>query len=150
MKLEDEIKQSRFPNEIEKAVINIIYTSNHFYALNLQRFKPFGISPEQYNVLRILRGSHPRKLCLSDISSRMLDRNSNATRLVEKLKLKLLVTRKSCKDDRRQVDIGITDQGLDMLAKIDVLFSEWMLHYKQITEEEARTLNEILDKMRVG
>lgn len=148
MTLEEEIKQKRFPNELEKAFINVIFTGNHFYGINLKMFKPYGISPEQFNVLRILRGSNPSKLRLADISGRMLDRNSNATRLVEKLRLKELVTRLECIEDRRQVDIGITEKGLEMLGKIDVDFAAWFSSYSCITLEEAKALNTILDKMR--
>lgn len=148
MTLEEAIKQKHFPNEIEKAFVNVLYTSNQFYAQNQHRLKSHGISPEQYNVLRILRGSHPKQLSLLDISGRMLDKSSNATRLVEKLRLKNLVTRKTCKMDRRQVDIGITSDGLAMLEKIDpeikALF-ESMLH---LSDDEAKTLNHLLDKMR--
>ncbi|HRH33950.1 MAG TPA: MarR family transcriptional regulator [Catalimonadaceae bacterium] len=148
MTLEEEIKQSKFPNEIEKALINVLFTANHLYSHNLKRFKPHGISPEQYNVLRILRGSHPKKLRLADIASRMLDRNSNATRLVEKLRLKDLVTRDNCPVDRRQVDIGVTEKGLEVLSRIDVESKEWFDSQKNITLEEAQILNTLLDKMR--
>lgn len=148
MRLEDEIRQSKFPNEFEKALVNVLFTSNHFYSVNLKRFKSYGLSPEQYNVLRILRGSQPKCMRLSDISERMLDRNSNATRLVEKLRLKNMITRESCPSDRRQVDIAITDKGLDVLSQIDIESAEWYEANKNLTKEEAETLNFLLDKMR--
>lgn len=148
MTLEEEIKQSHFPNEVEKALVNVIFTANFLHNQNLKRFKKHGISPEQFNVLRILRGSHPKKLRLADISSRMLDRNSNATRLVEKLRLKNLVTRDNCEKDRRQVDIGITQNGLDVLALIDVESKQWFEKQAFISKDEAKTINLLLDKMR--
>lgn len=148
MRLEDEIKQKEFPSEMEKALINVIFTSGYFYSQNVKRFKPFGVSPEQFNVLRILRGSHPKKLRLSDISSRMLDKSSNATRLVEKLRLKDLVTRDLCNVDRRQVDVGITEFGLRILSEIDVKMKEWFLATNHLSKQEAETLNFLLDKMR--
>jgi DNA-binding MarR family transcriptional regulator len=148
MKIEEAIKQKHFPNEHEKAFLNVIYTSGQFYSHNQQRLKAFGISPEQYNVLRILRGSHPKQLSLLDILSRMLDKSSNATRLVEKLRLKGFVTRKQCKQDRRQVDIGITESGLNLLKTIDLEISQWFDEFRNLTDEEARTLNDLLDKMR--
>jgi DNA-binding MarR family transcriptional regulator len=148
MTLEEAIKQKHFPNEFEKAFVNVLYTSNQFYASNQQRLKKFGISPEQYNVLRILRGSHPKQLSLLDISSRMLDKSSNATRLVEKLRLKDLITRKSSELDRRQVEIGITEKGLVVLQKVDIEISGWFASASQLTHQEAQTLNILLDKMR--
>jgi DNA-binding MarR family transcriptional regulator len=81
--IEEAIKQRKFTNEYEKAVVNILFTASWLDATNIQHFKPYGISPQQFNVLRILRGSYPNALRLSDITERMIDKNSNATRLVE-------------------------------------------------------------------
>src|SRR5688572_19207942 len=105
MSLENDIRQEKFQNEYQKASINILYTGSWLYNNNAAHFKKFGIRPEQYNVLRILRGSHPKAMMLADITSRMIDRSSNSTRLVEKLRLKGLVNRALCEDNRRQVDI---------------------------------------------
>jgi DNA-binding MarR family transcriptional regulator len=148
MTIEEAIKQKQFDNEIEKVFVNVIYTSNQLYFNHLQFLKAFGISPEQYNVLRILRGSHPKTMSLLDISSRMLDKSSNGTRLVEKLKLKKLITREVCEKDRRQVDILITEDGLGLLKKIDAELKIWFTNFNQLTEEDAKTLNGLLDKMR--
>jgi DNA-binding MarR family transcriptional regulator len=117
-------------------------------AQNIQRFKPYGISPQQYNVLRILRGSSPKPLMLSDISSRMIDKNSNATRLVEKLRLKGFVKREVCENNRRQVDIVITSKGLDLLTEIDNATDTWGESFKSITKSEAEALNNVLDRLR--
>jgi len=148
MKIEEAIKQKSFPNQIEKVMVNVIYTGNYFNSLNIKRFKFHGISPEQYNVLRILRGSHPSSLSILDVSSRMLNRNSNATRLVEKLRVKDLIVRRVCEKDRRQVDVAISDKGLELLQIIDIDMKEWMDNYKDLTTEEAVHLNFLLDKMR--
>jgi DNA-binding MarR family transcriptional regulator len=148
MTIEEAIQQKQFSNEIEKAIVNVLFTANYFYLQNVQLFKPHAISPEQYNVLRILRGSHPGKLNLIDISSRMLDRNSNATRLVEKLRLKGLVDRKASDNDRRQVEIGITQAGLNLLDTLDLDQKKWIEKNKGIGNDEARILNSLLDKMR--
>jgi len=148
MTLEEAIKQKHFPDQIEKAVVNVLYTSGYIYSNHQQNLKAFGISPEQYNVLRILRGSHPKKLSLLEISGRMLDKSSNATRLVEKLRLKEMVTRKICKVDRRHVDIGITENGLSILLKVDAESKAWFQKLIHLESEEARTLNDLLDKMR--
>ncbi len=148
MKIEEAIKQKSFPNQIEKVMVNVIYTGNYFNSLNIKRFKFHGISPEQYNVLRILRGSHPSSLSILDVSSRMLNRNSNATRLVEKLRVKDLIVRRVCEKDRRQVDVAISDKGLELLQIIDIDMKEWMDNFKDLTTEEAVHLNFLLDKMR--
>jgi len=148
MTIEEALKQKSFGNEIEKGIVNVIFTANHFHSINQKRFKRYGISPEQYNVLRILRGSNPKKLSVLDIASRMLDRNSNATRLVEKLRVKNLLERKICPNDRRQVDIGITKEGLVLLQKLDVEMNAWLENYSGINKEEANQLSSLLDKMR--
>lgn len=148
MRLEDEIKQREFPSEGEKAFINVIFTAGFFHSHNVKRFKAYGISPEQFNVLRILRGSHPKKLRLADITSRMLDKSSNATRLVEKLRIKELVTRDLCATDRRQVDVAITEAGLHLLAALDVKMRQWFAETNHLSVEEAQMLNSLLDKMR--
>jgi DNA-binding MarR family transcriptional regulator len=148
MGLEQDIKQDRFSNEYEKAVVNILYTSSWLHNLNSARLKPFGITPEQFNVLRILRGSTPEPLMLSDITSRMIDKSSNATRLVEKLRQKGLLKREICENNRRQVDISITEKGLSVLKKIDSESEEWLSTLRAITKNEAVELNRILDKMR--
>jgi len=148
MGLEDDIKQQKFTSEFEKAAVNILFTSSWLYNINSTRLKRFDVTPEQYNVLRILRGSHPETMMLADITCRMIDKNSNATRLVEKLRQKGLVTREICENNRRQVDIGITDKGLNILKKIEAASDEWMTTLKNVTRSEAQELNRILDKLR--
>lgn len=148
MAIEQDIKQEKFATEHEKAVINILFTSSWLHHKNLTRLKPHGITPEQYNVLRILRGSFPKPLMLADISGRMIDKSSNATRLVEKLRQKGLLKREICDDNRRQVDIVITDKGLSVLKKIDQEAEDWIASIKTITKGEAQELNRILDKLR--
>lgn len=148
MALEKDIQQDKFYNEFEKAAINILFTSSWLHNINSARFKKYDITPEQFNVLRILRGSHPKKMMLADITSRMIDKNSNATRLVEKLRQKGLVIREICEKNRRQVDISITEKGLAVLKKIDAEENEWLSTLKNISKTEAQDLNRILDKLR--
>lgn len=149
MRLEEEIKQSKkFSNEYERLLVNLMYTASWLESKNIQRLKPFGISPQQYNVLRILRGSSPKAMMLSDIASRMIDKNSNATRLVEKLRLKGLVKREICENNRRQVDISITKKGMDLLADIDTQADKWFETMKGLTKSEAQSINDLLDKLR--
>lgn len=148
MSLENDIQQEKFEGEHHKMMVNILFTGSWLHNLNALRFKPFDITPEQYNVLRILRGSHPKQLMLAEITSRMIDKSSNATRLVEKLRQKGLVKREICENNRRQVDIIITDKGLSLLIKIDKTTDEWLKNLKVVTKQEAQELNRILDKLR--
>lgn len=148
MKLEEEIRQAHFRDEYHKAFINIWFTSGWLYARNSAWLKQFGLTPEQFNVLRILRGSHPEPLKLADITIRMINRNSNASRLVDKLVKKKLAKRMICKTSRRQVDIFITAAGLKLLEKIDLYPPVWNLLREKISSKEAGTLNHILDAIR--
>lgn len=148
MSLEQDIQQEKFNNEFEKAAINILFTSSWLYNINAGRLKPFDITPEQFNVLRILRGSHPKTMMLADVTCRMIDKSSNATRLVEKLRQKGLLKREICESNRRQVDISITDKGLNVLKKIDDKEAEWLTTLKNISKSDAQELNRILDKLR--
>jgi DNA-binding MarR family transcriptional regulator len=147
MSLEDDI-QSKFGSEHQKAAINILYTSGWLRNGNSLRLKKHDVTPEQYNVLRILRGSHPKKLMLAEITSRMVDKSSNATRLVEKLRQKGLVKRELCESNRRQVDISITEKGLSLMKAIDAEEGEWVETLKNLSKTEAAELNRLLDKLR--
>lgn len=148
MGLEQDLKQERFENEYEKMVVNILFTGSWLANLNAARLKPFGLTPQQYNVLRILRGSHPKPMMLAEITSRMIDRNSNATRLVEKLRHKGLVNREVCTNNRRQLDISVTDAGLEVLRKIDEGRDQWLEKLITIPKPEVVELNNLLDRLR--
>ena len=148
MGLEEDILQKKFRNEFEKMGINLIYTGSWLYNLNSAKLKKHNLTLEQFNVLRILRGQHPNPVMLNEVTRRMLDKSSNATRLVDKLKQKGLVNRKVCEQSRRQVDITITDKGLAVLSKIDTEQEEWLSTLKAITKTEAAELNRLLDKLR--
>lgn len=148
MGIEQDIKQKKFKNEYEKLAVNILFTSGWVNNYNIQRFKIHKISSQQYNVLRILRGSYPDALKLSDITERMIDKMSNSTRLVDKLKVKGLVSREVNKANKRQVAISITPKGLELLATIDQGNEDWLRNFHSLSEEEAFTLNNLLDKLR--
>jgi DNA-binding MarR family transcriptional regulator len=148
MSIETDLKQDKFHSEFEKVAINILFTGSWLYNLNATRLKKFDITPEQFNVLRILRGSHPKAMMLADIACRMIDKSSNATRLVEKLRQKGLLKREICEGNRRQVDISITEKGLELLKKIDKQTEEWREILNSISKTEARELNRMLDKLR--
>ena len=149
MKLEDEIKQKKFKSEYQKLLLNVIFTGNWLNSQSIKAFKPFGVSPQQYNVLRILKGQHPKAITVNQIAERMLDKNSNASRLVDKLVVKALVKREVCEKDRRQMDVAITDKGLKLLTEMESNIEHIdQVISKSVTKKEAEQLNIILDKIR--
>ncbi len=148
MKLEEEIKQKKFYNEYEKLIVNVLFTGNWMNLVNSKNLKPYGLTLPQYNVLRILRGQYPKPATVNLLIERMLDKSSNASRIVDKLLEKNLVTRKICKNDRRSVDILITEKGLELLRKIDLLQPKWRKEFETLSEVEAKNLNYLLDKLR--
>jgi DNA-binding MarR family transcriptional regulator len=148
MELEKEIKQEKFKSEHHKLLVNILYTGSWIRLNNQQKLKLYGITPEQFNILRILRGQHPKPSTIQLLIERMLDKASNASRIVEKLRQKGFVQRKEAEKDRRLVDVLITAEGLDLLKKIDNAEGDFVKNISQIGEDEARLVNEILDKLR--
>ena len=148
MAIEQDIQQRNFKNPYQKAFVNLMYTHNWLVAQQAHLLKPFGITREQYNVLRILRGQHPQPATVNLITERMLDKMSNASRLVDKLLVKKLVQRHVCPSDRRAVDVCITPEGLNLLAEVDVLQAEWEKKFENLTAEEANRLSILLDKLR--
>jgi len=134
-----------FPNNKVKALLNIVYTGNWISSYQNAFFKPYGISPQQYNILRILKGAG-EAIKVQTIKERMVERAPNATRLMDKLCNKDLIERIPCPDDRRVVHIEITNKGIDLLTEIADNFNDDLV--KNITEEEAQLLSDLLDKMR--
>jgi DNA-binding MarR family transcriptional regulator len=150
MELEKAIQQTKFKSEHHKMLLNLIYTSGLINSEQARFFKTYDLSPQQYNVLRILRGQHPNPASVGLVQDRMLDQMSNASRLIEKLKLKKLLTRRECKADRRQVDIVITPEGLKLLEEIDKKFPAFEAQLNILSNEDAHLLNTILDKLANG
>jgi len=136
---------SSFDNNRVKALINILYTANWITNKQNMFFKPFGISPQQYNILRILNGAK-QPLKVQTIKQRMIDRAPNATRLMDKLCAKKLIERLSCKTDRRIVHIEITKKGKQLLKEISNDFNDDLI--KNLSENDAKHLSNLLDKMR--
>lgn len=136
---------SKFENNRVKAMLNIIYTANWITSYQNEFFKDFGISPQQYNILRILRGAD-EPLKVKTIKDRMLERSPNATRLMDKLCAKQLIERLPSEYDRRVVKIAITKSGKDLLDSIPVNLNNELL--KNLNENEAEQLSNLLDKMR--
>ena len=151
MKLEEAIKQkSPFRSPWAKATVNLIFTHNWLIARQKDLFKTFDITLQQFNVLRILRGAHPEPISTSEIRSRMLDRMSDVSRIVDCLVKKGLVTRKTCKSDKRLVDVLINDKGLALLERMDRHNEDLDQMLNALTADEAEQLSVLLDKMRNG
>lgn len=147
MTLEQEIK-SKFRNDRHKAVVNIMYTNNWLCSDQLRVLQTQNLTFQQFNVLRILRGQYPNIVRINDIIERMLDKMSNVSRLVDKLVEKRLVQRTTSPIDRRAVDVIITQAGLDFLAELDPKTNAWEDRLDTLSEDELKTLNNLLDKLR--
>ena len=148
MKIEEEIKQKKFESNYQKAHLNIMFTANWLMDKSKLLFKGFGITLQQYNVLRILKGKHPSSCAAGDIKEVMLDKSPDLTRLIDRLMEKGYVTRGVCVENRRKLDIAITDKGLALIKKIDPKIKVQFEQIRKITDKEAIGLSRILDKMR--
>ena len=150
VKLEEAIQSSKFSSQKQKAGLNVLYTAWWIKTMVSKQLKPLGLTGEQYNVLRILKGKHPEQMCVRDIGCRMIEKNSNVPRIIDRLELKKLVTRSTSMIDKRETVITITPAGMDTLklatAKVDDLFGRTV----EITEIEAAQLNQLLEKMRTS
>jgi DNA-binding MarR family transcriptional regulator len=145
--LENELK-SGFVNQNIKAKLNVLFTANFISNRINAGLKEFGLTHEQYNVLRILRGKHPQSMCQKDVLHRMISRNSNVTLIIKKLTSKNLVTVAQSEKDRREYEINITDSGLAKLAEVDAVITTHEGNFSNLTESEAFHLNALLDKLR--
>jgi len=144
--LEEEL-QSKFKDQQQKAMLNIIFTGNWLLHRHAVFLKPYDLSPQQYNILRILRGSG-EQMTMNDIRSRMLDRNPNVTRMSDRLVEKGLIERIRCMEDRRVIYLKINEKGEQMLKKLDEKWSQTDLPELKLNTEQAITLNSLLDHMR--
>jgi DNA-binding MarR family transcriptional regulator len=147
VKLEDEIQQKNFKTQQQKLAVNILYSCNWLNGHYAVFFKGLDITIQQFNVLRILRGQ-PHPCALKIIKERMLDRMSDASRIVDKLVAKKYVIRKQCPGDRRSVHLLISDQGRQLLESLDYIDDETKDIFKNLTASEIEQINNLLDKMR--
>ena len=148
MRLEDEIQQQKFKSEKQKAVINLLYTSGYLGSQFSEKAKPFNITRQQYNVLRILRGQQPNSASINLIKDRMLDKMSDASRIVERLRIKGLIERRVSASDKRVVDINITAKGMTLLQTMEPVVNSVEDLFKLFSNEELLKFNEMLDKIR--
>lgn len=149
MKLEAEIKQVKpFRNNYHKASVNLVFTGKWMIQFQSDVFRKYHLTIQQYNILRILRGQYPGAATVKLIRERMLDRNSDASRIVELLRKKKLVERVICDHDRRKMDVTITQKGLDLLNDLVKENERIEKRLSALNEEEIIQLNELLDKVR--
>ena len=147
MSLDKDIRSSRFRNDYHKAIVNIVYTNNWIMERNKEVFERGDITPQQYNILRILRGAK-EPLSTLQIRQRMLDKMSDTSRIVDRLLKKDLVKKVVCISDKRLVDVTITPKGLDLLIDLDKYNDELDNVLSKISQDEVSTLNQLLDKIR--
>lgn len=147
-RIEEEINQKVFTSVHQKAVVNLIFTSNWLQNRQQEFFKSFGVTGQQFNILRILKGQYPKTISGTEIKGRMLDRNSDVSRLLNRLASKKLITKSTCPNDKRASDVLITEEGMKLLSHINRTQSQD--HILALSDEEAETLSALLDKARSG
>jgi MarR family multiple gene transcriptional regulator MgrA len=145
--IEQLIHQPKFKDEKHKAIISILYAANLIHHHHESFLKPYGITCQQYNALRILRGQHPKPCTVGLIRERLIDRMSDASRIVERLRKADLVKRVPSSTDRRAVDVAITNKGLELLASVDERENELSASTQKLSKEEATTLNLLMEKV---
>lgn len=148
MRIEDEIQQSSFKSSRQKAAVNVMYTYFWVKEKIFKTLKPYGITMQQYNVLRILKGQHPKGITTSDIRERMLDKMSDASRMVDRLEAQGLVEKRINMEDRRLVSIRISEKGLELIAQVAADHGYLDGFMGNLTVEEYEQLNTLLDKLR--
>src|SRR6195952_2914506 len=148
MNIEEEIQSTKFEDNFQKAVINLTYTYGWLNNALSGHFEKHNLTSQQFHVLRLRRGQYPKPATVNLIKERMLDKMSDASRIVDRLVQKGLVSRCTNNKDRRAVDIRISDAGLDILSKMDVEFKTKEIFKDNLTEEEAGKLSDLLDKLR--
>lgn len=148
MSLEHDIQQKVFRSEYQKALLNVLFTNNHLIGVVNDFFKDYSITRQQYNVMRIIRGQSPKAASIQLIRDRMLDKMSDASRIVERLRIKDLIKREVSPDDKRTVQITITEAGIQLLESIELRIEETEASFRKLSIDEAAELNRLLDKLR--
>ena len=148
MKLEEAIKSNKFRNEVHKAGLNILYTAWWLKTTMSKELKEYGLTHEQYNVLRILKGRHPEQICVKEIACRMIEKSSNVPRIIDRLETKKLVKRTSSDSDKRETVIVLTSAGINILEHSTGRINKLMDRVMILDETKARELNNILEEIR--
>jgi DNA-binding MarR family transcriptional regulator len=148
MKLEDAIKSNKFRNNTHKAALNILYTAWWLKTVMSKELKEYGLTHEQYNVLRILKGKHPERICVREIACRMIERSSNVPRIIDRLETKKLVKRVTSDTDKRETKIVLTQAGINILQHSTDRINKIMDDAIVISEKKAALLNQVLEELR--
>jgi DNA-binding MarR family transcriptional regulator len=148
MQIDKEIQITKFEDNYHKVTVNLTYTYGWLSNITREQFEKYNLTTQQFNILRILRGQYPNPATINLLKERMLDKMSDASRIVDRLIQKGMVSRCTNKKDRRAVDIRISDAGLELLSKMDIEFKPKDFLKDNLTEEEAGQLSDLLDKMR--
>ena len=146
--IEDEIKQPKFRDPYQKVAVNLLFTASWLQGKQQEFFKSYGITSQQFNILRILRGQQPKRISGVEIKARMLDRNSDISRLLDRLLKKNLIEKHLRPGDKRATDIAITENGLTLLVEIDKELGARERAMTGLSETEAMQLSDLLDKTR--
>jgi len=148
VKLEEAIKSNKFRSEVHKAGLNILYTAWWLKTMTSKELKKYGLTSEQFNVLRILKGKHPEQMCVRDVVGRMIEKNSNVPRIIDRLELKKLVKRSTSPNDKRETAISLTEAGINILelatGKVNKVFEDTIV----MKETSAEALNKLLEEIR--
>lgn len=147
MKLERAIQSTKFKNEVHKAGLNILYTAWWLKTVISRELKEFGLTHEQYNVLRILKGKYPEQMCVRDIACRMIEKSSNVPRIIDRLEIKKLVKRSTSALDKRETVITLTQAGITILEASTVVLDSVMDEMMHVNPAEALDLNNLLEKV---
>ena len=142
------IKSNKFRSEVHKAGLNILYTAWWLKTMTSKELKKYGLTSEQFNVLRILKGKHPEQMCVRDVVGRMIEKNSNVPRIIDRLELKKLVRRSTSLNDKRETAISLTEAGINILelatGKVNKVFEDTIV----MKETSAEALNKLLEEIR--
>ncbi len=150
VKLEQAIQSTKFKSEVQKAMLNILYSAWWLKTLMSKELKEYGLTHEQYNVLRILKGKYPDQMCVRDIACRMIEKSSNVPRIIDRLEIKKLVKRTTSAIDKRETVITLTQGGIALLEASTHIINKIMEESVTIDQQDAQQLNLLLEKVRVG
>jgi DNA-binding MarR family transcriptional regulator len=150
VKLEQAIQSTKFKSEVQKAGLNILYTAWWLKTVMSKELKEFGLTHEQYNVLRILKGKYPDQMCVRDVACRMIEKSSNVPRIIDRLELKKLVKRSTSAIDKRETVITLTQSGITILEASTGIVNKTLDIILSINEQDASELNGLLEKVRTN
>lgn len=150
VKLEEAIQSNKFKSNVQKAALNIMYTAWWIKSMSSKALKDFDLTHEQYNVLRILKGKHPEKMCVKDIACRMIEKSSNVPRIIDRLVDKEWVIRSQGEEDARQTVIALTQTGIAVLTNATVKLEASHANAVNLSEDQAVVLNDLLEQLRTN